>query len=74
MCIMMPMLRNAPNRTHAQELVTLRTGRPVEEVLQELYVERRLSQADIASELGITRVTVAMWLREFGIDRDPITA
>lgn len=66
---MMPMLRNPPNRTHAQSLVTLRTGRPVDELLRELYVERRLSQADIATELGITRVTVAMWLREFGIQR-----
>lgn len=71
---MQPMTRNTPNRTHAQALVTLRTGRPVEELLQELYVERHLSQADIADELGITRMTVAMWLREFGIERpEPIT-
>ena len=66
---MMPMTRKMQNPTHAQALVTLRTGRPVEEVLQKLYVERHLSQADIAEELGITRVTVAMWLREFGIER-----
>lgn len=71
---MMPMLRNAPNRTHAQSLVTLRTGKPVEDVLRDMYLERRLSQAEIAAELGITRVTVAMWLREFGIERPDITA
>ncbi len=71
---MPPMLRNAPNRTHAQELVTLRTGQPVDELLRELYVGRGLSQAEIAKELGITRVTVAMWLREFGIERPaPLT-
>lgn len=64
---MRPMSRKTPNRTHAQALVALRTGKPVEQVLRELYVERGLSQADIASELGITRVTVAMWLRQFGI-------
>jgi DNA-binding XRE family transcriptional regulator len=68
------MLRNTPNRTHAQELVTLRNGRPVEEVLRDLYLERRLSQAEIAKELGITRVTVAMWLREFAIERPDIPA
>jgi hypothetical protein len=70
---MQRMLRNAPNRTHAQELVTLRNGRPVEELLRELYVEQRLSQVAIAAELGITRVTVAMWLREFGLERPPLT-
>lgn len=66
---MMHEMRNDQNRTHAQSLVTLRTGKPVAQVLTELYVERRLSQADVAAELGITRMTVAMWLREFGITR-----
>lgn len=66
---MMHMTRNTPNLTHAQELVTLRTGRPVEDLLRELYVRDGRSQADIAVELGVTRMTVAMWLREFGIDR-----
>lgn len=69
------MPRNTPNRTHAQTLVTLRNGRPVEEVLRDLYVEQHLSQEAIAVELGITRMTVAMWLREFDIQRPiPISA
>ena len=58
-----------PNRTHAQELVTLRTGKPLDVALRELYVDQSLSQAAIAKELGITRLTVAMWLRQFGISR-----
>jgi DNA-binding MarR family transcriptional regulator len=66
---MMRMTRNTPNLTHAQELVALRTGRPVADVLRDLYVRDGRSQADIAVELGVTRMTVAMWLREFGIDR-----
>jgi predicted transcriptional regulator len=71
---MMPMLRKIPNRTHAQALVTLRTGKEPAEILRELYVERGLSQVEVAKELGITRNTVAMWLREFGIDREDIPA
>lgn len=63
-------MRNTPNPTHAQQLVTLRTGREVPDLLREMYVVRRLSQADIAAELGITRMTVAMWLREHGISPD----
>lgn len=71
---MMPIMRNTPNRTHAQALVTLRTGKPVEVVLRELYVDQGLSQADIAEQLGISRMTVAMWLREFSIDKPPVVA
>lgn len=67
-------MRNTPNPTHAQQLITLRTGREVPDLLRELYLDRRLSQADIASELGITRMTVAMWLREHGISRDDRSA
>lgn len=70
MCIMLHIMRNTPNHTHAQELVTLRTGKPVEIALRELYVEQGLSQVAIADQLGITRLTVAMWLRQFGISRD----
>lgn len=69
---MMHEMRNTPNLTHAQELVTLRTGRQVPDLLRELYVDRRLSQADIAAELGISRMTVAMWLREHAITRERV--
>jgi len=62
-------MSNTPNRTHAQNLVTLRTGREVADLLRDLYVSQGLSQETIAENLGLTRNTVAMWLREFGIDR-----
>jgi DNA-binding XRE family transcriptional regulator len=68
---MMHMSRKMQNRTHAQELVTLRTGRQLPDLLHELYVERGLPQVEIAQELGITRNTLAMWLREYGVSRDP---
>jgi DNA-binding CsgD family transcriptional regulator len=64
---MMHDMRNTPNRTHAQQLVTLRTGREVADLLRDLYVSQGLSQEAIARHLGVTRNTVAMWLREYGI-------
>jgi DNA-binding XRE family transcriptional regulator len=67
---MMHEMRNPPNPTHAQALITLRTGREVPELLRDLYVTQRRSQERIAAELGVTRNTVSMWLREFGISRD----
>ena len=69
LCIMMQDMSTTPNRTHAQQLVSLRTGREVPDLLRDLYLSRGLSQEDIARELGITRNTVAMWLREHGISR-----
>lgn len=67
---MMQEMRNTPNPTHAQALVTLRTGREVPDLLRDLYVTQGRSQEAIADELGVTRNTVAMWLREYGITRD----
>lgn len=67
---MMRMPRKMPNLTHAQELVTLRTGRELSGLLHEMYVERGLSQVAMAAELGVSRLTIAMWLREHGISRD----
>lgn len=57
-------------KSHAKELVRRTTGREPEDVLRELYVDRRHSQDEIASALGIHRMTVGIWLREYGITRD----
>jgi len=66
---MLHMTRKMQNQTHAQELVALRTGRSVEENLRDLYVKRGLTMAEVAAELGVSRLTIAMWLREFQVER-----
>lgn len=68
---MMPMSRKQQNLTHAQELVKLRTGRELPDLLRELHQDRGLSQIAIAEELGVSRNTVAMWLREYGLPTRP---
>ena len=62
-------MRKTPFPTHAQELVQLRTGRNLRDLLVELYVRDGRTQLEIAKALGVSRMTVAMWLREAGIDR-----
>jgi DNA-binding XRE family transcriptional regulator len=57
-------------KSHAKELVRRTTGRDVPDVLHELYVERRHTQEEIAEALGVHRMTVGLWLREYGITRD----
>lgn len=59
-----------PRKTYSQDLVTLRTGREVPELLRELYVDRRHSQQEIADALGVSRAVVVGWLREYGISRE----
>lgn len=54
----------------AKKLVTTVTGKPVEDVLRELYVDKRHSQQEIADHLSISRDTVVSWLREYGISRE----
>lgn len=57
-------------KSHAKDLVRKSTGREPDELLRELYVERRHTQEEIAEALGIHRMTVSLWLREYGITRD----
>jgi DNA-binding transcriptional regulator YiaG len=64
---MMHMSRKMQSLTHAQELVRLRTGRELPDLLREMSQVRGLSQVAIAAELGVSRNTVAMWLREYGL-------
>lgn len=63
------------NKSHAKELVRRTTGREIDALLRDLYVERRHSQEEIAEALGVHRLTVGLWLREYGItraDRAPV--
>jgi DNA-binding XRE family transcriptional regulator len=63
------MTRKMQNQTHAQELVELRMGRPIADVLRDLYVVRGLTQEQVAAEIGVTRMTAVRWLAEYGITR-----
>lgn len=59
-----------PAKSYAQELVRRSTGREVDELLRELYVEKRHSQEEIARALGVSRGAIVAWLTEYGISRD----
>lgn len=57
-------------KSYAKELVRERTGRDPGELLRELYVDKRHSQKEIADALQVSRMTVALWLQDYGITRD----
>lgn len=57
-------------KSYAKELVRERTGREVADILRELYVDRRHTQQEIAEALGVHRMAISTWLREYGITRE----
>jgi uncharacterized protein YjcR len=59
-----------PRKDYAAELVLVRTGRTAEDLVRELYVERRHTQAEIAEALGVTRWQVVQWMTRYGISRE----
>ncbi len=63
-------MRKTPVKSFALELVQSRTGREPEELLRELYVQKRHTLTEIGDALGVSRETVRGWLVDFGIGRD----
>lgn len=66
---------NDGRKSRAQLLVESRTGRQIEALLRDLYVDRRHSQQEIADALSangapVSRALISEWLRDFGIRRD----
>lgn len=57
-------------KSYAQELVRRDTGREVPDLLRELYVDKRHSQQEIATALGVSRAQIQYWLRQHGISRE----
>ncbi len=57
-------------KSRAEQVVERRTGRDLADLLRELYVDQRHTQAEIAEALGVHRVTVNKWLADLGITRD----
>lgn len=58
-------------KSYAKEMVRRSTGRDdIEVLLRELYIDQRHTQAEIARALGVGRMAVNAWLREYGITRE----
>jgi len=56
-------------KSHARDAVQLRTGREVDELLKELYVEKGYSFVEIGKALGVSRELVRLWVDAAGFER-----
>lgn len=54
-------------RTRQMQDIEARLGRPMGDILRELYVERGLTVESVGAELGITKGAVSRWLERFDI-------
>lgn len=54
-------------KTWAMKLVEAREGRTLEELIDDLYVRQRLTQAEVAKRLGITHSALSRWMSALGI-------
>ena len=61
-------------KSHARESVTARTGRDVDELLRELYVEKGYNFVEIGKALGVSRELVRQWVEAAGLQRPPAEA
>lgn len=54
-------------KTFAMQLVEAREGRPLEDLIDELYVRGGLTQQQVADRLGITNSALSRWMSALGI-------
>ena len=55
-------------KSRGMQLVEHRLGRPLEEVLADLYVDQGMTVKQVAEELGVSSASVSRWMSELGIE------
>ena len=57
-------------KSYAKEAVSARNGdRDIDDLLRELFIDRRWTHQEIATHWGVSRQTVVDWCGEYGISR-----
>lgn len=52
-----------------KKLVERAYNKPIDEILRELYVEKNMTQKELAKELTVAQKTIQNWLCEYDIYR-----
>lgn len=54
-------------KSRGMQLVEHRLGRPLDEVLTELYIDQGMTVKQVAAEIGVSTASVSRWMSELGI-------
>jgi hypothetical protein len=65
---MRPVTEQVRYRSREMQRIEAREGRPIDEILRDLYVEQGLLLAQVGEKLGVTESTASRWLAYFGIE------
>jgi transposase len=60
-------------KTNYMKLVEKAFGKPVEELLRELYLDKGMTLAEIANEIFVSEITVLLWMRKFDVPTRKMT-
>lgn len=55
-------------RTREMQRLEARLGKPMDEILRDLYIEQGMTLVEVGAALGITAGAVSRWLAHFGIE------
>ena len=61
-------------KTLGMQVVELRLGRPIEDVIREWHYDDGLSQQEVAARLGLSSGTLSRWMERLGIPVRPRVA
>lgn len=61
------MARNPFVKSRTEQIIEGRTGQTMADLLTSLYVDQGLTQAQVASRLGVSRQSVVGWMRRYDI-------
>lgn len=62
------MQQELATHTRGMRVLERRIGRPLQEVFEEMYLDRGMTQQQIADELGIDVGSVSRWMARLGIE------
>jgi hypothetical protein len=54
-------------KTRHMQILEARLGRPLEVVLEEMYIDQGMTLAQVAAQFEVTEGTISDWLRRVGI-------
>lgn len=54
-------------KTHLMQLLEIRHGEPIDQLLSRLYWDKGLTLAEIGETLGISEAAVSRWMDRLGI-------
>lgn len=58
------------DRTGLQKIIEEWKGKPLRELLIELYIDKDMSLRDMEKVIYVSRETINRWLKEFGISKN----